>query len=233
MIQQLTNSRPSPRFVRRSTGRMIAAVVLAVLVAACSEQIRPLPPAADQPVSTDTRQAEALEAQGAPEQAARRWLTLAREAPSNEADYLLLRAADAWMMADEPARAVSILNALDADELTPRARAWFTLVSARLALRDGDVATTRALLDELPDRIPSGLDARLQQVEWRLEGEPDTATGRNLDSLPESDQALVSIDRTVRQVRRLDDVSLRRLQQAVRSSDRDHAAWAALTVALR
>ena len=216
-------------------GLLTITLLAMLLLAACSEQIRPLPPVSERPVSADTRRAEALEAQGQPREAALDWLALARQAPADEANYLLLRAADAWLVAGERSEAEQTLAAIgdDLQTLDPRSDAWLNLVLARLALMDGDPTRAMELLDDLPSRLPNRLGTRVQQVEQNLGDAGRYREDRELDSLPEARIETGSVDQIVRQVRRLDSISMQRLGREVRSSDPDTAAWVALALALR
>ncbi len=135
-----------------------------VFLAACA----PTAPTV-RPEAVDARQAELerWQERGDYAEAAQGWLDLAGERPER-ADDFRVRAAEAWLRADQADAAELLLDMIDPQllERTPRAR--FELARAELAMMRGDLGMAGWLLAHAGEDLPEALEGRHQGLEERL-----------------------------------------------------------------
>ncbi len=139
-------------------------LILSILVlSSCATRQAPAPvkePAAENPQQSFDR--------GNYADAARLWQSSAVSASTDEADVLRISAADAWLLADEPERAESLLRWINKQELPPAQRARLELVQAELALRAGHYPEAAKLLRSAQADLPAGSLARFNDLQAQV-----------------------------------------------------------------
>ena len=133
-----------------------------IFLASCA--VAPPPPAVpEKPEIT----AELAFSRGEYALAARLWQQQAVLAPEPEAGVLRVSAANAWLLADQPANAEDNLRWVDKPQLSPADRAQMNLVQADLALRADRPGKAEQLLAEArPDLSQSDME-RYSQLQTR------------------------------------------------------------------
>ena len=127
--------------------RLLAlALALSVGLSACAPVT--VEPEAEAPALAEARE---LERSGQAEAAAEAYLQAAAQAPAAERAALQLTAARLFLDADRPGRTRTVLEQLDAGQLSDAGRWELQLLTARLAVLIGDAETALALL---PDTVP-------------------------------------------------------------------------------
>jgi len=153
------------RFIITNMKNVVVLVLSSLLfLAACAP-----PGPAVRPDAVDTRQAEVerLLERGDYADAAQGWLELA-EAYPERADLYRVRAAEAWLSAEETDAAELLLEALDPQVLDRTGRARFELARAELAMLRGDLGMAGWLLAHAGEDLPEALAERYRQLEERL-----------------------------------------------------------------
>ncbi len=97
-------------------------------------------------------------------QAARLWQQQALSATGPAAGTLRIKAADAWLLADQPAMARDNLHRVDKSQLAAPERARMNLVLADLALRAGRADEAGSLLREAAPDLPGSARKRYEQL---------------------------------------------------------------------
>jgi len=142
----------------------IAAVMLAILVASCGttgwEVESPTGPTAAPDARADF-------ARGDYPAAAAAWESEALTAAPDRAGMLRVSAADAWLLADEPANAERALHGVSKAELPPADQARLNLVLADLALRAAHPDEADALLRQAADALPAASRGRYNDLQAR------------------------------------------------------------------
>ncbi len=117
--------------------------------------------------------AEALYAQADYPAAAQLWESLVLSAPGNAAEWQL-RAADAWLLNNQPNIAARRLAELDQTSLSPAQLAHWQLLRTELALQQGDRIAAGQLFERLTqqlDVLPPQLNERVARLNVQL-GDP-------------------------------------------------------------
>lgn len=145
--------------------RLLCLLGLLALLAACA----PSGPATrpGQTADADITRIEEMLAAGDFEAAA---LAFEQEALTRPlmADRLLIRAAEAWLAADQPDAAELALGRIGIAALTDRDLVRLDLAQAELAMRRGDLANAGWLLASAAGRLPESLEGRHARLEARL-----------------------------------------------------------------
>ena len=229
-IQNLMNV-PAIVHGRRSWPRF-AAIVLVVLVTACGAPAVKTPPG-----SSAAADAATLFARGDYAAAAAAWQNEALQAPPERISALQLRAADAWLLDNDVARAERALRGVSRDALTAADRSRLYLVLADLALRADRPDEADALLQQAANDLPSASQGRYRSLQSRtvqmLSGPSNRALARAGDisgNMPSYDPVAA-----VELMRSLEDVSSNEL--SVRASnpraDRQWVGWLDLALVIR
>ncbi|MSQ99466.1 MAG: hypothetical protein EXR85_09275, partial [Xanthomonadales bacterium] len=103
-------------------------------------------------------------AQGNYAQAARLWQQQSASASGSTASSLRVRAADAWMLADNLAQAEDNLHGVDESELSGADTARLNLVLADIALHKDQPGEAEMLLRQAQTGLPKSLQQRFDQL---------------------------------------------------------------------
>jgi uncharacterized protein len=163
----LTPSGPAGRLRLLSSSRAIHVAMLAlclVLLHACAGA--PPPPEA---VAKPELSPEQAFAQGNYAQAARLWQQQSAAASEPNASGLRVRAADAWMLADNIGQAQQNLQRMDASGLSGEDSARLQLVMADIALHNDQPNEAESLLRKAQTGLPKSLQQRFEQLNKRLQ----------------------------------------------------------------
>lgn len=149
----------------RSARYLVQLLVLALL---CACSAGP-PPAA--PRSATAVQAAKAQARGEWAPAAQLWEQAADEQTPTAAAWHVyqLNAADAWSAAGQAARSGTLLVRVDANRLSPLARNRLHLLSAELALGEGDAEKAEFFLDAAARNLDLSLRPRYTEARRRLD----------------------------------------------------------------
>ncbi|MEJ8569003.1 penicillin-binding protein activator [Elongatibacter sediminis] len=151
------SNNPSYTF-RPLLDRFVFPLLVLVVLASCAGAP---PPALDVPAAEDP---EAAFAQGRYEEAARAWQREAVTAPAVDADVLRINAANAWILAGQPAAAADALRWVSHEALPEADRARLNLLLADLALRDERAEDAEMLLQDIGPELPFTWQERYQQL---------------------------------------------------------------------
>lgn len=134
--------------------------VFILLLSACATT--PPPPPVEQPPELKP---QASFDRGNYAEAARQWQEQALSASPDEADSLRISAANAWLLADEPGRAETLLRWINKEELKPSERARLELVQADLALREGYYEDAAVFLRSAQADLPASFIRRFESLQ--------------------------------------------------------------------
>ena len=101
--------------------------------------------------------------------AARTWQQQALETTPEKAASYRVRAADAWLLADQPVPATDLLKWISLDELNAADRSRLELVLADLALRQERPREARIHLDQAQAQLPNSSRSRYDSLASRIE----------------------------------------------------------------
>lgn len=158
-----------------------------VLIAACAPSgpgVRP-----DRIDDPERRQIQQLLAEDNHRAAALAFIELAQSRP-DQADSLMLDAAEAWLAGEYAEQASETLERIDTDELDFFDQVRFDLAQAELSLLTGDLAGAGWLLAHSAERLPEALEERHRMLEERLqalEARPVRAAFEALETAVEED----------------------------------------------
>ena len=156
--------RPTKRTLTHSLWLRLAGLAAAAALSACTT-----PGPTPTPDTAAPATAEAAFANGSFEQAARIWQRDALDAAPGEAAALRVRAAEAWLLADDEARAQALLDWIDPEELDAPGRSRRDMVIAELALRKGRPSEARTLLLRARRALPAAARPRYEALSLRIE----------------------------------------------------------------
>ncbi len=139
-------------------------MALMLLLASCAST--PTPPTPTTPQAAPNPQ-QAFD-RGNYAEAARQWQSQAVTADAEEADALRISAADAWLLADEPGRAESLLRWINKPGLQADQRARLELIQAELALLSGYYPEAASLLRAAEPDLPASSQARFNGLQARI-----------------------------------------------------------------
>lgn len=173
-LKQNQHARPGIHFARSGHGFMnqchidwlhgLIVVFLLLVLSSCATTPPPPAPGKQPPVANPQQ----IFDRGNYADAARLWQSQAVSAPAAEADALRLSAADAWLLADEPDRAASLLRWINKQQLPPAERARLELVQAELALRSGYYPEAARLLRSARADLPASSLARFDGLQAQV-----------------------------------------------------------------
>lgn len=144
--------------------RVLISAFLVVLLAACAPSG---PVTRSGPDDERHADIERLLAAGEHEAAALRWEQLALTRPI-DGDALLIRAAEAWLLAGQLEHAELALGRIDTELLSRHELVRLDLAQAELTMRRGDLANAGWLLASTADRLPRELIERHAELEHLL-----------------------------------------------------------------
>jgi outer membrane PBP1 activator LpoA protein len=101
-------------------------------------------------------------------EAARQWQEQALSASPEQADSLRISAANAWLLADDPGRAETLLRWINKEELNATERARLELVQADLALRAGYYEDAAVLLRSAQADLPASSMGRFDSLQGQV-----------------------------------------------------------------
>jgi len=164
----------------------LALLLLLLVLSSCATT--PPPPTATSPQTAppDTQQ---VFDRGNFAEAARQWQSQAVSATAAEANTLRISAADAWLLADEPDRAESLLRWINKPDLQPGERARLELIQAELALRSGFYPEAATLLRAAQPDLPASSVTRFDALQSQL------ASAMELESRVDLSQIQAMADR--------------------------------------
>jgi len=155
-------------------------LILFLLLTSCATTTPPAPAPITQPSVDNPRQSFD---RGNYADAARLWQLEADSALSSEADALRVSAADAWLLANEPDRAESLLRRIDKQQLPPAERARLELVQAELALRSGYYPEAARLLRAAQPDLPASSRARFEGLQAQVVAAMEVESSVDLDQI--------------------------------------------------
>ncbi|MDT8321945.1 MAG: penicillin-binding protein activator [Xanthomonadales bacterium] len=170
--------RPTERAATRGLWLPLAGLAAAAILSACTATGPTPVPEAAPPAS-----AAAAFANGSFEQAARMWQRDALDAAPAEAAALRVRAAEAWLLADDEARAQALLEWIDPEELDAPGRGHMHMVMAELALRRGRPSEARALLLRARRELPAAERPRYEALNRRIEQALEQPVTKSLEAV--------------------------------------------------
>jgi outer membrane PBP1 activator LpoA protein len=135
-----------------------------MLLAACATTPPP-PPSVEKPPELNP---QASFNRGDFAEAARQWQEQALSASPGQADTLRISAANAWLLADDPGRAETLLRWINKEELDPSERARLELVQADLALRAGNYEDAAVLLRSAQADLPASSIGRFENLQSQV-----------------------------------------------------------------
>lgn len=165
----------SPDTSRRT--RIAVLTVLLLCLAACATTPPPPPPA--QPTANPQQAFD----RGNYAAAAREWQSRAVTAPASEANILRISAAEAWLLANEPDSAESLLRWINPQELSAAERARLELVQAELAFRSGNYQEAARLLRSAQPDLPAGSAARFNELQAQVAAALEVESSIDLDQI--------------------------------------------------
>ncbi|HET6564355.1 MAG TPA: penicillin-binding protein activator, partial [Xanthomonadales bacterium] len=154
---------PLASALRHRWALLVWAAAISMAIASCATA----PPPPQAPVQAAANPQQAFD-RGNYAQAAREWQSQAVSAPEDEADTLRISAADAWLLADEPDRAETLLRWINKDELDPQQRARLELVQAELAYRSGYYLDAAKLLQTAQADLPASSKRRFESLQLQV-----------------------------------------------------------------
>jgi outer membrane PBP1 activator LpoA protein len=168
-------SRPlSRRTLPTNWVRKIALVMILLCLASCATA--PSPPPTAEPTANPQQAFD----RGNYAEAAREWQSRAITAPADEANLLRLAAAEAWLLANEPERAESLLRWINPPDLNPAEQARLQLVQAELAFRAGDYQEAARLLRSAQPDLPATAAARFSELQTQVAAALEVESSVNL-----------------------------------------------------
>lgn len=220
-----------PRHARRRW-LLPAVCLLLSLLAACSA------PPIKAPSETGPRSdAAAAFARGDYAGAAEAWQLEARQLSGAEAASLRVRAADAWLLADDASAAAGALRALSRAELTAADRARMNLVLADLALRAARPDEADVLLRQAADSLPAASRARYRELQAQTRQMLAGPASRGLARAAQisGDMSFYNPDAAVEVMRALEGVSSNELsvRAANPRAERQFVGWLDLALVSR
>lgn len=147
---------------KRALGPALS-VLLAVFLAACAGMETTWQPEQDAGAS-----AESAFAAGRYVEAASSWQKEALDAGPGQASSLRIKAADAWLLAGEPGKALDQLRWIDRKQLSRQDESRLNLVLADLALRNGRPDEAEVLLRQAEESMPGSLGRRYDGLYARM-----------------------------------------------------------------
>jgi len=150
------------RHTSGASGRLFPIIMLAGLVFLASCAVAPQPPVEPEKPAITAEQAFSA---GDYAQAARLWQKQALSTSEAGAGSVRLKAADAWLLAEQPAKAEDNLRWVDKQELAPPDQARMNLVLADLALRADRPGEAEQLLQEAEVNLPDSARERFTQLQ--------------------------------------------------------------------
>ena len=132
-----------------------------------------LPGCSTSPRAPDSQQAlqgnaESAFASGKFELAARTWQQNARQVEPEQAAHFLVRATDAWLLADQPQQAEKLLRQINRANLASGDKARLDLVLADLALRNQRPDEAGQLLRQAKPNLPRDSSRRYERLSTQL-----------------------------------------------------------------
>jgi len=225
---------PSTFFIDRRTwwAMLLAACLLLGLLTACStpEIKAPTGPAA-------RSDASAAFARGDYAGAARAWQDEALQAPPGQAAPLQVRAADAWLLANDADSAERALRGVTKTELSAADQARLDLVLADLALRAERPDEADVLLRQAAGALPAASMGRYRELQERTRQMLAGPASRGLARAAQisGDMAFYNPDAAVEVMRALEDVSSSELSVRATNprAERQFVGWLDLALVTR
>jgi len=210
----------------------LAAVLLLVLLTACST------PEIKAPTAQESRSdASAAFGRGDYAGAARAWQDEALQAPPEQAAALQVRAADAWLLADDADSAEQALRGVAKTGLSPADMARLDLVLADLALRATRPDEADLLLRQAATALPAASMRRYRDLQERTQQMLAGPASRGLARAAQisGDMAFYNPDAAVEVMRALEDVSSSELsvRAANPRAERQFVGWLDLALVSR
>jgi outer membrane PBP1 activator LpoA protein len=220
-----------------ASGRLLpqlAAMILAVLLAACASGVPERPaPAIEGPQTA----AAAAYQEGDYVTAASAWESASHQAPPNEVPSLRVRAADAWLMAGNVAASERLLADVSRADLGAPDQSWLDLVLADLALRELRPGEADAMLRQAATNLPAAAQERYRALQSRTQRMLSGPMSRGLARAAQvqGDMRAYSPALAIELLRALEEVSSGEL--AIRAenprADRQFVGWLDLALVIR